>query len=109
MRFGFFFVDINDVIKEGDGECIWNLYKVVVFLFKCYGYIKYVYFILFFFIKISVILLLVRVESFIVNRFCNVYGKLGKIIFMDLFLEFKNRFVRVCIDFLGLNFSEDFV
>ena len=107
MRFGLLLADINDAIKEGDGECIRNLYKVAVLLFKCYGHTKYAYSTLLFLTKISAILPLARAESLIANRFCNAHGKLGKNISMDLFLEFKNRSVKACTDLLGSNFSED--
>ena len=106
-RFGLLLADINDAIKEGDGERIWNLYKVAVHLFKCYGHTKYAYSTLLFITKISAILPLARTESLIANRFCNAHGKLGKNISMDQFLEFKNRSVKACTDLLGSNFSED--
>lgn len=109
MCFGFFLVDFNDFICEGDGKCFVNLYKIVVLLYKYYGYIKYVYIIFLFLIKVKVILLVERVESLIVNRFCNSYGKFGKNIFMDLFFEYENKFVKFYIDFLGFNFKEELV
>ena len=34
-------LDINDAIKEGDGERLMRLYKVALLIFKCYGCIKY--------------------------------------------------------------------
>lgn len=107
MRFGLLLADINDAIKEGDGERIRNLYKVAVLLFKCYSHTKYAYSTLLFLTKISAILPLARAESLIANRFCNAHGKLGKNISMDLFLEFKNRSVKACTDLLGSNFRED--
>lgn len=84
MRFGLLLADINDAIKEGDGERIWNLYKVAVLLFKCYSHTKYAYSTLLFLTKISAILPLARAESLIANRFCNAHGKLGKNIYGSL-------------------------
>lgn len=50
--------EFNDVVKEGDGGRLFELYKLVLFLYKIYGYYKYVYVVFLYLVKCIVIFLL---------------------------------------------------
>lgn len=55
--FGFILFEFNDVIKEGDGDRLFDIYKIVLFFYKVYGYFKYVYVVLLYLVKCICILL----------------------------------------------------
>lgn len=56
LLFGFIFMVFEDVVKEGDGQRIYEFYKFFLLIYKFYKYIKYVYVILYYFVWILVIL-----------------------------------------------------
>ena len=107
IRFGLLLADINDVVKEGDGKRLLNLYKNALLLYKCHGHTKYAYSTLLFLTKVKAILSADKAESLVANRFCNTHGKQGKNIAMDLFLEHRNNSVKGYCDLLGPNFGEE--
>lgn len=107
MRFGLLLADMNDSIREGDGQRLLNLYKIAVLLYKRHGHTKYAYTTLLFLTKMKALLPADRAESLIANRFCNTRGQPGKNISMDLFLEHKNCSVKSCTGLLGSNFKEE--
>ena len=51
LSYGLLLFDINDAIKEGDGIRLLNLYKIALYVFKCYGRTKYAYTTLLFLVK----------------------------------------------------------
>lgn len=107
MRFGLLLQDINDAIREGDGERLVNLYRITLLLYKCYGRTKYSFTTLLFLTKVKAILPLEKANNLIWNRFCNTQGKKGKNLSLDLRLEQKNNLLKACLKVLGSNFSED--
>lgn len=106
MCFGLLLFDINDAIREGDGQRLVQLYKVALLFYKCYGHTKYSYTCLLFLTKISAILPLEKAKCLIANRFCNSQGKIGKNISLDLRLEQLNGILKSCLKVLGPNFNE---
>lgn len=88
MVFGLFIRGFEDVVKEGDGQRFFEIYKLLFLIYKFYKYFKYVYVILYYFIKVCVILFEFEVERFKWNRVVNLYG--GKVcnIFLDLRKEY---------------------
>lgn len=50
--------EFNDVVKEGDGERLFDFYKLVLLFYKIYGYYKYVYVVFMYLVKGIVIFLL---------------------------------------------------
>lgn len=78
----------EDVVKEGDGQRIYEFYKFFLLIYKFYKYIKYVYVILYYFVRILVILFEFEVDRFKWNRVVNLYG--GKVcnVLMDLRKEY---------------------
>lgn len=103
---GFVLADFNDAIREGDGERIISLYKILLLIFKTHGCTKYAYTTLLLLVKVSA--LLTRSQSFrlIWNRFCNVIGKKGRNIPLDLQLEHDNNFLKAFLKALGANLNE---
>uniref|UniRef100_A0A7M5VD50 DUF6589 domain-containing protein n=2 Tax=Clytia hemisphaerica TaxID=252671 RepID=A0A7M5VD50_9CNID len=83
---------INDAIKEGDGERLFEHYRVAVLYFKCYGRSKYAYTVLksFFRIKMEPSAAL----SLIWERFINKHGMKGYNISMDLHMEHLNNYLK---------------
>lgn len=103
---GFVLADFNDAIREGDGERVISLYTILLLIFKTHGCTKYAYTTLLLLVKVSA--LLTRSQSFrlIWNRFCNVIGKKGRNIPLDLRLEHNNNFLKAFLKALGANLNE---
>lgn len=106
LRFGLLLVDINDAIREGDGERLLHLFKIAMLIYKCHGHTKYAYTTLLFLTKVFAILSEEEAQSLIWNRFCNSNGGKGKNISLDLRLEQFNNLLKACIKVLGANFTK---
>ena len=75
LTFNLLFRVINDCIREGDGKCLINAYKVALLYFKCYNHHKY---------ALAVLELLCTIKLFperacqlIWGRFINTKGSAG--------------------------------
>lgn len=55
--YGLVIVSFNDVIREGDGERVILLYKIMFIIYKSYGCVKYVYILLLFLVKVYLLLI----------------------------------------------------
>lgn len=95
--------NINDAIREGDGERLIDAYKMAMLYFKCTGHTKYAY---------SVIKLLFRIQmvpqeafKIIWGRFVNTKGFKGRNISNDLHLEHMNNFLKDLLKSLHHNLS----
>lgn len=43
------------------------------------------------------------------NYFCNILGRIGRNIFFDLWLEYLNNLLKVCLKVFGVNVNEESV
>lgn len=84
LIFGLILMEFNDCVKEGDDDRLFSLYRLVFFFYKNFGYFKYVYVVLLYFVKCIVIFLFQQVLSCKWNRFFNSSGGRGYNIFFDL-------------------------
>ena len=96
--------NINDAIKEADGDRLNRCYRIAVLYFKCYGHTKYAY---------TVLKMLFRIKidtknsfNLIWNRFINNRGLPGRNISQDLHLEHLNNFLKELFRSLRSNFNE---
>ncbi len=96
---------INDAIKEGDGERLFELYRVALLYFKCYGRNKYAFTVLksFFRIQMEPSCAL----SLIWERFINKHGMRGYNISMDLHMEHLNNFLKELLRDLRGNINRE--
>lgn len=90
-------LDINDAIKEGNGERLMRLYKVALLIFKCCGCIEYASTTLLLLVKVNALLTELIADQLICNRFCNSHGKKGKNIPLDLKLEQLNKLLKAML------------
>lgn len=81
--FGLILTDFNDAVKEGDGECLMHLYKIVLPIYKVYGCTKYSFTVLLLLVKVAALLPESLAFRLVWNRFFNIMGKLGHNISLD--------------------------
>ena len=98
--------DINDAIKEGDGERLMRLYKVALLIFKCYGCTKYAYITLLLLVKVNALLTEKKADQLVNNRFFSTHGNKGKNIPLDLKMEQLNNLLKAMLKILGSNLNE---
>ncbi|XP_066930033.1 uncharacterized protein [Clytia hemisphaerica] len=96
---------INDAIREGDGERLFELYRVAVLYFKCYGRNKYAYTVLKSFFRIQ--MEPAAALSLIWERFINKHGMKGYNISMDLHMEHLNNFLKELLRDLRGNVNKE--
>lgn len=104
MSYNLFLRAINDAIKEGDGERLFEMFRIAVLYFKCYKRNKYAY---------TVLKSLFRVKmepsaafSIIWERFINTRGMRGFNISMDLHMEHLNNFLKELLRDLRSNLNQ---
>ena len=51
LTFGFILLEFNDAIKEGDGDRLFDIYKMALLLYKAHGHFKYAYVVLLHLVK----------------------------------------------------------
>jgi len=56
LAFGLILFKFHDAIKEGDGDRIFNIYKMALFFYKAGGHKKYAYVVLLYIVKVVAIL-----------------------------------------------------
>lgn len=96
--------NINDSIREGDGERLMENYKIALLFFKTYGHKNYALSVLkyFFTIKYKE----GEAHELIWERFINNKGIPGRNISMDLHLEHLNNFLKELLKSLRSNLNE---
>ena len=106
LCYGFVLADFNDAIREGDGERVISLYRILLLIYKSHCCIKYAYTTLMLLVKITALLKMSQVFRLKWNRACNAIGKRGRNIPLDLQFEHDNNFVKAFLKALGANLNE---
>ncbi|XP_019624892.1 PREDICTED: uncharacterized protein LOC109470395 [Branchiostoma belcheri] len=106
LSFGLFLEDMQDAVKEGDGERLMRLYTVALLYYKAYGHTQYSYSVLLLTVQINSILSPQKAHSLTWNRFYNGKGGKGRNIPLDLHLEHLNNFLKSFLKGLGPNLTE---
>lgn len=106
LTFGLILMEFNDAIKEGDGNRLFDLYKLALLLYKNHGHFKYTYAVLLYLVKCISILPQQQALSCKWNRFYNSSGLRGKKISLDLKKEQQNRVLKSMWRALGPNLDE---
>ena len=106
LTFCLILFEFQDSIKEGDGERLFNLYKLLLLLYHKYGHFKYAYATLLYLVKCVSILPKSQALSLKWNRFFNKSGKRGENIPLDLKKEQQNRMLKTMWHALGANLNE---
>ena len=104
LTFNLFLRNINDCIREGDGERLMNCYRFALVYFRCFGHPKYAYTVLKMFHRIK----LEPQNAFrlIWGRFINTVGLKGRNISRDLHLEHVNNQLKELLRSLRSNLNE---
>ena len=103
---GLVLANFNDTIREGDGERVISLYKILLLIYKSHGCTKYAYTTLMLLVKVSALLSESQAFRLKWNRFCNATGKRARNIPLDLQLEHDNNFVKAFLKSFGANLNE---
>lgn len=93
MQLGLLFMNIEDPIKEGDGNRLLDCYKLVLLLEYRFKHTKYAYEILLLLARSNGLLSEAESLSLIANRFVNFKGTPGGNIPLDLHMEHMNMMV----------------
>lgn len=104
LTFGLLLRNINDSIREGDGERLLECYRFAILYFKGFGHTKYAFTLLKMFFHIKF-----RPEDafrIIWGRFINNKGIIGRNISRDLHLEHLNNFLKELLRSLRSNLNE---
>jgi len=96
----------EDAVREGDGQRLFDIYKVTLLLFKAKQHPKYAYVNLLYLVKICAILPEFEAERMKWNRFINTHGGKGLNIPLDLHKEHQNRMLKTMWRSLGSNLNE---
>lgn len=106
LRFGLFLADMQDAIKEGDGERLMPLYRVALLYYKVYGYTHYAYSTLLLTVQLNATLSPRMAHSVTWNRFFSGKGGKGRNIPLDLHLEQLNNFLKSFLKGVGSNLTD---
>ena len=106
MQLGLLFMNIEDSIKEGDGNRLLNCYKLVLLLVYRFKHTKYAYAILLLLAQNNGLLSEAESLSLISNRFANYKGTPGGNIPLDLHMEHMNMLVKRLAKAMGANVTE---
>lgn len=98
--------EFNDAVKEGDGERLFDLYKLALLLYKAHHHYKYAYAVLLYLVKCIAILPPSQALRLKWNRFFNVSGLPGRNIPLDLKKEHDNKDIKSMWRNLGANLDE---
>jgi hypothetical protein len=94
---------MGDCIKEGDGERLFEIYKLALLLYESMGHTKYSYEVVLYLAKINFILPDDQAFTLKWNRFYNHHGGNGKNISLDLRKEQLNCILKKMWRSLGAN------
>jgi hypothetical protein len=106
LMFGLILMAFEDAIKEGDGQRLFEIYKLFLLLYKAHGHTKYAYATLLYLVKICSIFSEYEADRLKWNRFYNNHGGKGKNIPLDLKKEHQNRQLKKLWRALGPNLNE---
>lgn len=106
LAFGFLLADLQDAVKEGDGERLLRLYSVALMLFKAYGHTQYAFSTLLLTVQVNCTLSPRLAHSLTWNRFWNGKGGRGRNVSLDLHLEHLNNFLKSFLTRSGPNLTE---
>lgn len=87
LSFGLFLLDMQDSVREGDGERLLRLYTLALLFYKAYGHHQYAYSTFLLTVQVNATLSPSLAHSLKWNRFWNGKGGKGKNISLDLHLE----------------------
>ncbi|XP_078656847.1 uncharacterized protein LOC144902987 isoform X2 [Branchiostoma floridae x Branchiostoma belcheri] len=106
LSFGLFLEDMQDAVREGDGERLLRLYTVALLYYRAYGHTQYAYSTLLLLVQITSLLSPANAHSLKWNRFFNGKGGKGKNISLDLHLEHLNNFLKSFLKGMGPNLTQ---
>lgn len=106
LGFGFLLADMQDAVKEGDGERLLRLYTYALLLYKAYGHTQYAFSTLLLTVQVNFTLSPRLAHSLTWNRFWNGRGGKGRNISLDLHLEHMNNFLKSFLRRSGPNLTE---
>lgn len=106
LTFGLILLEFNDAVKEGDGDRLFDIYKMALLLYKTHGHFKYAYVVLLHLVKCICILPEKQAISVKWNRFFNGSGRQGANISLDLKKEKQNRGLKSIRRALGPNLDK---
>ena len=107
LTLGLFIMNFKDAVREGDGEHILVLWKYMMLLFKATQRKNYAIEAFTVLVQVHFILPPNLSEQIKWSRFINVHGLPGHNISADLQMEHLNRLVKIAIEGLGANKSEN--
>ena len=84
LAFGLVLAEFQIAVKEGDGDRLFDVYKLALLLYKNHGYYKYAYTVLLYLVKCTAILPPFQALQLKWNRTFNVSGLPGRNISLDL-------------------------
>jgi len=106
LAFGLILFEFNDAIKEGDGDRIFDIYKMALLFYKAGGHNKYACVVLLYIVKVVAILSQSEARQLKWNRGFNKHGGKGKNIPLDMEMEHRNKTVKTEWRGLGANLTE---
>ena len=107
LAFGLFLAEINDAIKEGDGDRLMDAYKLAILFYHHYGHPKYAYIVLLNLVQMKALLPESEAFDLVHNRFHNEHGGKGCNIPLDLRKEQDHHCIKPMWKSLGYNLNED--
>ena len=94
MAFGLLIRGFEDAVKEGDGQRLFETYKLLLLIYKSHKHPKYAYVTLHYLIKVCAILPEFEAERLKWNRVVNLHGGKACNIPLDLRKEHQNKLLR---------------
>lgn len=106
MAFGLLIRGFEDAVKEGDGQRLFETYKLLLLIYKSHKHPKYAYVTLHYLIKVCAILPEFEAERLKWNRVVNLHGGKACNIPLDLRKEHQNKLLKILWKGLGPNLDE---
>jgi hypothetical protein len=106
LAYGLILFEFNDAVKEGDGDRLFDVYKMALLLYKVGGHYKYAYVVMLYLVKVMAVLPAFSAHHMKWNRFYNKHGGKGKNISLDLRMEQLNKLLKTLWRGLGANLAE---
>lgn len=105
-HFGLILMAFEDAVKEGDGQRLYELYRLMLLIYKSKGHHKYAYVTLLQLVKLSALYSEFEAHRAKWNRGVNTTGGKGRNIPLDLLKEQKNLSIKTLWRNLGPNLNE---
>ncbi len=96
----------EDAVKEGDGQRLFEIYKLLLLIYKSTKHPKYAYVTLLYLAKICAILPEFEAERLKWNRVVNLYGGKACNVPLDLRKEHQNNLLKILWRAVGPNLDE---